>query len=245
MSGGPAPYPVDVPTTSALPGGLYSAATLIDVFDDRHLGGLDALFPYGKAHGVVDDVCAPGVLPGLDTAYSRELGPGFTVWSAAECATPGVIVDEQEAQAEAALRVTEPRDVENAVATYLGASPSSEVMDPVTAIANLDEALSATGVTGVIHGRAGLAAVLKAAGMLVRVGSQWLSPGGHRFALGGGYKALGDVLVGTGPVVVRRGPVTVSDAVQLRRNRQVSVAHRTVAVAAGQPRVAVTVKGGA
>lgn len=222
-------------------GGLYTAATVIDVPGPaRMVGGMTLIPSNCGVHGVEAVDCEPaddfeftGDGPGEGESF-----PPFMVWAADECL--GVRTDDEARdRAQHILSLTERVNVERAVAEVmvsragvLGTSTGALVQDRIRdAVATFEGMLGARGLPGVIHAPARLAAYAKAAGVVDSSGGTLTTPLGHRWAFGGGYDQFGEALYVTGPVTVLRSDVVTTRGMALQKNERLMVSQREITFA--------------
>lgn len=229
--------------------GLYAAATVLTLDDPaRLLGGVsvDQLNTSG-AHGRWPVECVPDPVPepmGGDRHGYLEY-PATVVWATDDCHLPGQTAAEAETRAIQTLRITESLDVEEHTAELLADRAGAPVavagtgQDAVRAAVGVIEGqLAATGILGVIHAPASMAAALKP--WIVERSGRMTSPLGNTWAFyGGGQDTLEGLIIGTGPVTIRRASVTVGTGLHLPLNRRLVVAEREVVVSWEATTVAV------
>ncbi|WP_280420654.1 hypothetical protein [Nocardia carnea] len=224
------------PLANPAPGGLYAAATVIDTGEPSRL-----------AHGVIVDSWNCGqtwVWPINCDATTPDPSPkgspreplsdpftGDVIGADDDCAA---VVPEQEAQqrAQQLLRLQEQVRVEQQLTPKLLAAAGAPAahLDVVLAVGALEVTVAPHGFTGVFHAPVHLAAHLYANDLVIRSGTQLLSPMGHRWAFGAGYTGLGQTIVATGPTTVHRGPVVMTHGPDYPHNERLSVAEREVLV---------------
>lgn len=234
------PINLTAPPANPAPYGLYAAATVTQDAESRHLGGINLDTPNAGPHGTWPTDCpTPDGTP--DKGGDRPdptVFPSTIVWAADDCKAVGVSEDQARDRAMQTLRLSEPLDVEDHVATLLAGITPTQVNTIRQSVELLEDALTQNGHTGVIHARRGLIAYLQP--LIVRQGGQLLTPGGHRWAFGAGYGTLGDTLVGTGPVHIRQSPVEIRQAFDRETNDRTVIAERVVTVSWEAPTAAVT-----
>ena len=230
---------IQTPLATPLTGGLYDAASVQDVTDGRHLGGLSlepsntgtsGLWP---AEGATEDT-PPKEGPRPDRTDFK----ATVIWAADNVKTVAASEDGVQARTAHILKLLEPVRVEEFVAEQLKAIKAEAAAASLEdQLGKIEDELGKYGRPGIVHAsRALLPAMSK---FIVRQGQALFTPGGHRWAFGGGYSALGTDLVATGPAVVVRGPVVYSNATNARINQFDGVAERIVAVGWEGPAIRV------
>lgn len=223
--------PVQQPAWS----GLYAVAT-IDPDTRRAAAGVH-VWPTncGPSGTWPSDVCAPpptGTLKEGDRAAASAVFLPVTAWGYDECGL--VATPDQSARATQYLAINEHLYVESAFATRLLADAGivAASVNLWDAVAQLEAALAADGLVGVIHASTYWTTIALGIGLISKQGTVYRTARGTLWADGGGYDGvLGDTLVATGAVFLWRDPITVTEAISQTANMRVAVAERTVLVA--------------
>lgn len=243
--------PVDFapPLLNPAPGGLYSATTWTEIGPTepaRHLHGVN-FRPVGNYGGTNsfgvwnapwcgEPTPADQKKTGTRPAGLDPFGP-VTVWAYDECDLTEPSRAEVEARAAQVLRLEEQVAVEREFAARLlldAAELPGGIGAPQAftwAIGQLEAAFARTNTLGYIH--AGQQWVTSAAQsqLLVRSGTGFTTPSGHRWVFGGGYvDALGNTMVATSQPFGWRDQPQVRTAIDERANVFAAVAERTVLV---------------
>lgn len=232
------PVIYEPPLANPAPGGLYAAAAVLDRRDPSRI-----------ADGIVVESmnCGPSWVLPIDCTNAEDAPDPVPKWeSRADNLTfdDGVVVGahddcsalvpEQEAQqrGEQLLRLHEQVRVEHHLTPLLlsAAGTPTDVAGVVAAVGALEEAVADFGFTGVFHAAPHLAAAMYSAQLVIRQGTQLLTPAGHRWAFGAGYAGLGETIVSTGPVVVHRSPPVPTHGPDYPHNERLSVTQREVLV---------------
>lgn len=228
-----------------LPGGLYTAGTLVELTKPARIDGGVQVEQSNCGFNVRrwELGCDPDGNPVDKGDGDRDepegtTFPAFGVVATDKCGLLGRNEEEAQARARQAMRLQESIQAEEHTADLLvaRAGTPADAVDPARdkaikgAVAALEAAMAAMGIQGVIHAHVQLAAELK--GLITPgTGGKLFTPAGHQFAFGAGYGALGNtLLVGTGPVTIYRTPVDVLPSMEVRRNERLVVAEREVAV---------------
>lgn len=228
--------------------GLYAAATVTDLSGpSRLLGGVSLRIYNGIARTgdwPADITAEPDLTkdPGRPDQWT-EVFETVVGWSAVE-AEPTEPVDELRARAEHGLILTESHHTEAAIVPRLlaDAGPAAAVPGLAAALGQLEQALAAAGLPGVIHAPRRYAALAAQANLLVRGSGAHRTPLGNTWAFGSGYAdGLGDTLIATSPVTVWRDPLVVNDTLDPDRGARYAVAERAVAVGYEHAVAAVTI----
>ena len=217
-------------------GGLYQAATLIDVPAPSRLGSGVRIYPsnFSTAFGTWDaDPCKDpgGKTKSGDRAAPEDFDP-LVVWGYDEC-DPTESIEDIRANALQNMRLQEQNLVESKFAVHLSAHLTADPQtgDLVSSVGYLDEQIAETGAVGFVHASVRFMAYAAEKNLIVRgSGSPVLrTPGGNVWVFGGGYgDALGFHLVATGQPTVWRDEITTNDAMSPHENLHVAVAERTI-----------------
>ena len=118
---------------------------------------------------------------------------------------------------------------------FSGAAPPAlgrQLFDAVVdAIGQIEAAFARTNTTGFIHIGAQWATSLAQSKLLIKSGSGFVSPLGHRWVIGGGYVAgLGNTVIGTSQPYGWRDEATVRTAIDEKHNIFAAVAERSVLI---------------
>ena len=224
------------PLANPAPGGLYTAATVLNPNDPSRLAdgvtveswncGTSWVWPINC------ETAPPDPSPKGAGNRSENLEfEGDVVGADDDCSA---LVPELEAmqRAEQLLRLQESVRVEQQLVDKLltMADTPVTVAGLVAAVGALEETIAPYNFPGVLHAAPHLAAALASAQLITRTGGQLLSPMGHRWAFGPGYGELEETIVATGPVTVHRGPVIQNHGPNYPKNERLSVAEREVLV---------------
>lgn len=242
----PLPLHFETPLVNPSPGGLYPATNWTEEGDGptRWLsGGVEVRgsnYSDGQASGIWDAPwCEPPALDGPRKEGDRQsildVFEPVTVWAYDECdlTAPSRAVQARAAQI---LRREEQPAVEREFAARLlldaaDLGPVQTVADVTAAVGALEAAMAMTNTLGHFHLGMQWAAALASAHLLVRTGTGFVTPMGHRLILGGGYvDGLGGTLVATSQPFGWRSSVQAREAVDERHNTYAAVAERSVVV---------------
>lgn len=225
------------PLANPSPGGLYTAATLIETGEPSRLSFSVLVESMNCGPAWVWPIDCGAEVPDPNPKISERLAnldpfTGDVIGSDDDCS---LAVPEAEARqrAEQLLRLHEPVLAETQLTPKLLAAagaPAASTGGIVGAVAALEEAVAAFGFVGVIHAAPHVAALAQSAQLVTRTGAIATSPLGHRWAFGSGYVGLADTLVITGPVAVHRGPIVASAGLEVRHNDRLNVVEREVLV---------------
>ncbi|ORB32797.1 hypothetical protein [Mycobacterium persicum] len=243
----PLPVHFETPLVNPSPGGLYPATQWTEEGDGptRWLsGGVEVRggnYSDGQASGIWDAPwCEPPALDGPRKEGERQtildIFEPVTVWAYDECDLTAPSRAEVRQRAAQILRLEEAVAVEREFAARLlldaadlGATPT--VADVIAAVAALEAAMAKTNTLGYFHLGMQWAARLASAHLLVRTGTGFTTPTGHRLILGGGYvEGLADTIVATSQPFGWRSSVQVREAVDERHNTYAAIAERSVVV---------------
>ena len=231
----PALERIAAPANRHAVGTLYGAATLTDLEAPARIEGgvrIEQVNCSGD-EGTVDLDCPPGEDDDPRWDLGERAGAlefeAFGVWARDECGLVGSDEDEAE-RAIQRLRITEERLVSRRFAdTLLERAESGDGGALGDVLADVEELLGETGMTGVIHAsRRLLPEGVKNGWVKCGSNGRLESPGGHTWAFGTGYRALGGAIVATGPVTIFRTPVETVPSVDHRQNRRGALAEREV-----------------
>lgn len=242
-----APVYFDAPLVNPAPFGLYAATMWTEeTGPTRWLdSGVEVRgMNYGGdgASGVWDaDWCTPPALDGPRKEGDRpgilDPFPAMTVWAYDECDLTEPSRAEVRQRAQQVFRLEEQTAVEREFAERLliDAAATAEgitsAADLTLAIGQLEAAFALTNTVGVIHLGAQWATVAAEARLMVRSGTAFTTPLGHRLVFGGGYvDGLGDTLVGTSTTFGWRNTVQVREAIDERRNLFLAIAERSLVI---------------
>lgn len=243
----------EAPPVNPAPNGLYNATTWAEVAagdPSRFMAAGVQMRPhnYGgeSSFGVWDaDWCST-----LDELTVDDVKKGtrpnpldldefvaMVVWAYDQCDLTLPSQREVTARATQNLRLLEQNAVEHEFADRLLDDVTSEgittatASDFVGAVSHLEAEFARTNTLGLVHANPMYAAVAAANQLLIRSGSTFTTPLGHRWVFGGGYiDTLETTLVGTSPTFGWRDEVQVRTVVKQEWNQFVAVAERAVLI---------------
>jgi hypothetical protein len=157
----------------------------------------------------------------------------MTVWAADECDLTEPSQAEVRQRAAQVFRLEEHNAVERQFAARLltDSGTPADSDDIVDAVSQLEDALGRTNTQGFIHASTGWAARAAQANLLIRTGTGFTTPLGHRWVFGGGYiEGLTSTLVATSQPFGWRSEVQVRTAIDERANTFIAIAERSVVV---------------
>lgn len=235
------------PAVNPSPGGLWNAVSWTDTAEDepsRFLTGVEVLtanYDGQDAAGVwgadwcaqPDDLGPDDVKDGVRAADPAPYDP-ITVWGFAQCDLTEQTQAETRERAVQNLRLNEQQMVEREFAARLLADAGTPTATGslVEAVSILEAAFAKRGIVGVIHASARTVAFASFQQLLVRTGSGFTTPSGHRWVFGGGYvDGLDNKLVATSGVYGWRDQVAVRETIKAEWNQHVVIAERSVLVA--------------
>lgn len=201
------------------PAGNYGGDQSFGVWSADWCASLDDLTPDDRKAGLRPEIPAPF--------------EAMTVWAADECDLTEPSQAEVQQRAAQVFRIEEQNAVERQFAARLltDAGSPAQADDIVDAVSTLEEAMGRTNTIGFIHASTGWAARAAQANLLVRTGTGFTTPLGHRWVLGGGYiDGLTSTLVATSQPFGWRSEVQIRTAVDERANSFIAVAERSVVV---------------
>ena len=161
----------------------------------------------------------------------------LVVWAYDECDLTAPSRAEVEARAAQVLRLEEQVAVEREFAARLlldaaelpGGIPAPQSF--TWAIGQIEAAFARTNTTGFIHIGAQWATSLAQSQLMIKSGSGFVSPLGHRWVVGGGYVGtLGNTVIGTSQPYGWRDEATVRTAIDEKHNIFAAVAERSVLI---------------
>lgn len=248
------PVVVVEPPANPPGGGLYSAAQFDDRADPARLSSGAILESRNRgSHGLWPAGCGEAE-PGAEKGGTFECPPfdefpATVVWGSSDRKLPGTSEEDANLEAQQALRLYEPVDVEAFIAPLLveragtaATSADAEGSALVGALSAVESAASYNGLPLVIHAPRSAAAVAAYRGLVQRVGGRagrLETPLGNVWAFGTGYgEALNGLLVATGPVTVHRSSIETNVGVELASNARTVIAEREVVVTWDGPTVA-------
>lgn len=169
-------------------------------------------------------------------AYLDPFDP-ITIWAADECDLTAPSRAEIEERAAQVLRIKEQVAVERQFADRLKLD-AADLGAPISAndlqwaVATLEAELTETGTLGAIHASPHLAVYAAQAQILIKSGSAYVTPLGHRWIFGGGYvDGLQSTLVATSmPMFGWRDEATVRPAISEDRRSYIAIAERSVTI---------------
>lgn len=232
--------PIDfiAPAVNPTGGGLYQAATLIDVPAPSRIGSGVRIHPtnYAPSFGTWDaDPCKdPGEEKKTGDRSAPEDFDPLVVWGYDQC-DPTETVETIRANSLQNMRLHEQVLVESKFADrlYREIDRTKPTGDLVSAVAYLDEQIALTGALGFIHAAVRFMAFADSDHLIVRgSGSPVLrTPGGNVWVFGSGYSdELGFSIIATGQPFVWRDEITTNDAMSPSENLHVAVSERTIVV---------------
>ncbi len=242
----PLPVPFTPPPVNPAPGGLNAATQwLPETGPTRWLGSGVQVRPAGnyggaQAFGVWDapwcaslDDLTPedrkvGVRPELTDPFEA-----FTIWAADECDLTEPSRAEVEARAAQVFRLEEHNAMERHFAARLltDADNPADAANIIDAVSQLENMLARTSTIGFIHASTGWAALAAQANLLVRTGTGFATPLGHRWVFGGGYiDGLTSTLVATSQPYGWRSDIQVRTASDEHANSFIAIAERSVVI---------------
>lgn len=201
------------------PAGNYGGAQSFGVWAADWCASLDDLTPADRKAGLRPEVADP-----FDA---------FTIWAADECDLTEQSRAEVEARAAQVFRLEEHNALERHVAARLltDAGNPADAADIIDAVRQLENMLARTGTLGFIHASTGWAALAAQANLLIRTGTGYTTPLGHRWVFGGGYiDGLTSTLVATSQPYGWRSEVQVRTASDEHANSFIAIAERSVVV---------------
>ncbi|OPX12483.1 hypothetical protein [Mycobacterium sp. AT1] len=242
----PLPTVFDAPPQNPAPGGLYAEVSWTDVTGpSRHLNGVEirgTSFPGASQTGIWD---APWCsVPALDGPRKEGQRGGVldpfdpvVVWAFDSCDLTEPSRREVESRASQALRLRESAMVARQLADRLRLDAAElatipTVDDAAVALAWLETQLAKANVVGLVHASPTMLPGLVSVRLVSRLGTKWITPGGHTLVVDGGYAdGLGETLIATSaPLFGWRDQPQVRTAIDEKHNTFVAVAERTVLV---------------